>query len=144
MQKTKQKFIKLDIELVRQAYLRKSAIKYYYPNGNNPNNFSKKDLEFVLTQDYHFIPNGDLFIEETNYKTGKSKIKKIKDFLGKNFDMKIIDYKNNPDIFYFLSGQHIIDKVFRPKSKVVICSKPLNIISDNCVGGQNWILVDKK
>ena len=60
----KPKFIKLTIDVVRKKYLNgEKTIRYYYADGANPNKVTKKHLhENILTQNYYFIPSGNLII----------------------------------------------------------------------------------
>jgi hypothetical protein len=141
--KSKDKFIPLTIEFVRKMYLENKniPIKYYYGDGANPNHLSHKNLLFMLQNKYEFTPNGNLIIQEY-YNSYKFKKTIIPDFLGNNFDIKLIDYSSNNNIFYLLEGYH--NFINNKKSWVVICSRPKNTISDNCIGGPNWILEPKK
>jgi len=142
----KPKFIILSLDLLRKKYLNgEKKIKYYYADGGNPNKMSKPDLDkYVLSRDYYFIPNGNLIISETNWKDNKYNLKKtkIENFLGDNFDKKKVDYldKSN-DIFYSLEGKHILDKSPSFDSQMIICSRPRFSLSDNCIGGPNWIKI---
>ncbi len=142
----KVKFIQLTLDLFRKKYLNgEQKIKYYYADGANPNKMSKQDLDkYVLSRDYYFIPNGNLIISERTLKDNKYELKKIKinNFLGDNFDKKIVDYtgKSN-NIFYSLEGTHILDNQKPFDSQMIICSRPRLTLSDNCIGGPNWIKI---
>lgn len=144
---SKPKFIRLSLNLLRKKYLNgEKQIKYYYTDGANPNTVTKKHLkEYILTQNYYFIPSGNLIIFQTQLKdneTKEFKKTKIENFLGDNFDKKIVDYNGKSNnIFYTLEGKHILDNQPSFDSQMTICSKPAFILSDSCIGGQNWIKI---
>jgi hypothetical protein len=140
----KSKFVKLTLDLLRTKYLNgEKKIKYYYGDGGDPNIMSQEYLDkYILPHTYYFIPNGNLVINEISWNRNDRKIKKtkIENFLGSQFDKKIINYESkSSNIFYTLEGKHILDESKPFDSQIIICSRPAFALSDNCIGGPNWI-----
>lgn len=138
----KTKFIKLTLKNIIKNFKKKNSIKkplvieYYYSDGGNPNKMSKDYLE---TYKYLFIPNGNLI--KRIYKNEKYEETIIENYLN-NADNKKLPYDIEDDkkIYYFLDGKHkLYPNLDYFKSRMQICHKPRHVLSDTCIGGQNWI-----
>lgn len=129
------------------------SIKYYYPDGDNPNDphygpiviqnpkdRNKRDKVFCNT----FTPNGDLI--ETDSIDYQKKHKKIyKDWLLSNksgpYKYKHTNYKNENNKFYYLDGNGEFCNEDKHKIPIQVCQS--NYVSDNCISGPSWIETDK-
>jgi hypothetical protein len=133
---TKPKYVELTLDILRDRFQSgEKVIEYCYANGDDPNKMTKKELE---KRKYYFIPNGTLLIRKMDKTMTKKTNKRVEHFLDRN-NNHMIDYsKKKGIIFYFLEGHHKFyeNEGFFP-SLVQICQG--NIISDNCIGGENWI-----
>ena len=130
-------------------------IKYYYANGDNPNDSrfgpvminnvkDRNNREKVFCNE--FIPNGDL--DESNFDWNKKReVKTHKNWLqGKKlgpYKYKNYDYKNEKKIFY-LDGKtkFCSDNKYNEGIGLQICND--NYVSGNCIDGPSWLKVDKK
>jgi hypothetical protein len=134
----KPKYVELTLDILREKFQSgEKVIEYCYANGDDPNKMTKKELE---KRKYYFIPNGTLLIRKMDKTMTKKTNKRVEHFLDKN-NNHMIDYsKKKGIIFYFLEGHHKFyeNEGFFP-SLVQICQG--NIISDNCIGGENWIRI---
>ena len=132
----KSKYVELTLDMVRDIFKQtEKVIEYYYVDGGNPNKMTKKELE---NRKYYFVPTGTLIIKEFDKTMTTVKTKRVIGFLNRN-NNHIIDYSKKPGrVFYYLEVFHKFsenEKLFL--SQVQICHG--NIISDNCIGGANWI-----
>jgi hypothetical protein len=127
-------------------------IYYFYDDGEYSD---KKIIRTDRKPDSSFIPNGNMEIyRETIVHTGNNnkpkkitKSKIIKKYLGNDKYSKQ-PYKKGikSNKKYYLNGlisYGIGENEDYENSGLVVCSDPLNIVSENCVGGVNWIVDDK-
>ena len=155
--KGKINFEPLTVELLRKKYWNSHTKKWmpihsYYGDGGDPNDerFGPVYLPNVKDRNNRkklfcnqFIPTGNLI--EKNMKTLKRKT--YKNWLKSNkigpYKYKDYDYKNKQQFFY-LDGKMKFcgdDQIYEDLG-LQICQG--NYVSDNCVGGPNWIETDKR
>ena len=133
---------RLSVHIVKTEFWDKETkmskpIKYLWFNGQDPRkdktiDWSKKNRKLF---NFRFIPNGDL-IEMVQDDQGLHKTKIFKDWLSSNATGP---YKRCSDIFYFLGGTTYFGNDHPYTEGMQICQRPLNKLSDSCVGGSNWI-----
>ena len=136
------KYKKLDIVTVRKDYWKKST-KYVDGRG--------KPIEFYAIQDFQhpnqvkgekdiFIPDGSLI--KFNTKTNKRTV--TEDWLstGKGGPYKKSDVGKSMSDLYYLGGllKRAYSDDYYEKSGLQVCSRPLNVLSDDCLDDVNiWI-----
>lgn len=156
--KNKINFKPVTIEWIRKNLLDASNKKwktlyYHYENGADPNDISaggpvyvekvedrnKRDKLFCA----EFKPDGNL-LEFVSVKD-RLKLKKVyKNWLESDkpgpYKYKKINYSNEKDKFYYLSGIAKFCNGSEHEFRMQICRN--NYISDNCIDGPNWIEVE--
>jgi hypothetical protein len=132
---------RLSVSIIRTEFWDKEKqkykpIHYYWFNGHvNPSKYKSVDIH-----KYKFIPNGDL--KEMKMKNGILKLQKIhKKWLSTSKSgpyTRNMNYNEQNNIFYFLEGKMYFENTVY-KGGMQICQKPLNKLSDSCIGGSNWV-----
>ena len=155
--KNKINFQPITVEILRKKYWNPNtkkwkSIKYYYANGDYPNDerFGPVMIDNVLDRNNRekvfydeFKPNGDLI--ERDMKTNK--LKKYKNWLQSDklgpYKYKDYNYLNERKFFY-LGGhmQYRGDNTVYKDKGLQICQG--NYLSGNCVDGPSWIETDAK
>ena len=153
-------FQPMTIPILRKKYWNTKTkkwnpIKYYYANGDNPNDArfgpvminnveDRNNREKVFCNE--FIPNGDLLESTFDWKSKKD-VKTHKNWLqGKKlgpYKYKNYDYKNEKKLFY-LDGKSKFcsENKYNEGIGLQICND--NYVSGNCIDGPSWLEVDKK
>jgi hypothetical protein len=152
-------FQPITIPLLRKKYWNAKTktwkpIKYYYANGDNPNDSrfgpvmvnnvkDRNKIEKVFCNE--FIPNGNL--DETHFDLSKKReVKTHKKWLqGKQlgpYKYKNYDYKNEKKLFY-LDGKTKFcgDNKYNEGYGLQVCND--NYVSGNCIDGPSWISFTK-
>jgi len=155
--KNKINFQPITIEILRKKYWNSKTkkwkpIKYYYANGDYPNDNKYGPVMIDNVQDRNnrekvfydkFTPNGNLIEKDMK----DHKIKRYKDWLqsDKIGPYKYLDYNyKNKRKFFYLDGKTKYrgdNKEYKDRG-LQICQG--NYLSGNCVDGPSWIETDKK
>jgi len=156
-------FQPITIELLRKKYWNSKTkkwkpIKYYYANGDNPNDSRFGPIMINNIKDRNnrkkvfcneFIPNGDL--EESNFNLSSEKGKIQKNWLQSKklgpYKYKNYNYKNEKKLFYLhgktkFCGENEYENGDDNENGLQICND--NYVSGNCIDGPSWIEVDEK
>jgi hypothetical protein len=129
---------RLSVSIIRNEFWDKrnkksKTIHYYWFNGYlNPSKHKSVDIN-----KYKFIPNGNL--KEMKMINGKLVLIKIyNDWLSTSKSGPYKRDEKRDDIFYFLEGKIYLENTIY-KGGMQICQRPLNKLSDSCIGGSNWV-----